>query len=69
MNHDTQVLTMAPGLDKLEIVPFRVAAYNDRKQAMDFFDPSNAGDFTFISGTKVIYTHTIATHTIANHTI
>ena len=44
---------MAPGLVQLEIVPFRVAAYNKLKQAMDFFDPEKKDDFLFISGTKM----------------
>ena len=44
---------MAPGLTQLEIVPFRVAAYNTKKQAMDFFDPEKKEDFLFISGTKM----------------
>lgn len=44
---------MAPGLTELEIVPFRVAAYNTKKKAMDFFDPANKEDFLFISGTKM----------------
>ena len=44
---------MAPGLTQLEIVPFRVAAYNKKKKAMDFFDPENQDDFLFISGTKM----------------
>lgn len=44
---------MAPGLNRLEIVPFRVAAYNKKKKAMDFFDPENKEDFLFISGTKM----------------
>lgn len=48
-----QVLTMAPGLTQLEIVPFRVAAYNKAKQAMDFYDPDHNDDFLFISGTKM----------------
>lgn len=42
---------MAPGLTQLEIVPFRVAAYNKVKKAMDFFDPEKKDDFIFISGT------------------
>lgn len=37
--HGAKVLTMAPGLITLEIVPFKVAAYNKAKQAMDFYDP------------------------------
>ena len=44
---------MAPGLGQLEIVPFRVAAYNQKKKAMDFFDPELKDDFLFISGTKM----------------
>ncbi|KAK3573229.1 hypothetical protein QTP86_015790, partial [Hemibagrus guttatus] len=42
--HGAKVLTMAPGLISLEIVPFRVAAYNKVKKAMDFYDPKkNSG--------------------------
>lgn len=37
--HGAKVLTMAPGLISLEIVPFRVAAYNKVKKAMDFYEP------------------------------
>ena len=44
---------MAPGLLQLEIVPFRVAAYNKVKKAMDFYDPEKKDDFQFISGTKM----------------
>jgi 3'-phosphoadenosine 5'-phosphosulfate synthase len=51
--HGAKVLTMAPGLTELEIVPFRVAAYNQKKKAMDFFDPEKKDDFIFISGTKM----------------
>lgn len=36
--HGSKVLTMAPGLTSVEIIPFRVAAYNKVKKAMDFFD-------------------------------
>jgi 3'-phosphoadenosine 5'-phosphosulfate synthase len=51
--HGAKVLTMAPGLTQLEIVPFRVAAYNAKKRAMDFYDPEKKDDFLFISGTKM----------------
>lgn len=51
--HGAKVLTMAPGLTQLEIVPFRVAAYNNKKRAMDFYDPEKKDDFLFISGTKM----------------
>ena len=44
---------MAPGLKQLEIVPFKVAAYNKRKQRMDFYDPENQEDYEFISGVCV----------------
>jgi 3'-phosphoadenosine 5'-phosphosulfate synthase len=52
-SHGAKVLTMAPGLTQLEIVPFRVAAYNNKKKAMDFYDPEKKDDFLFISGTKM----------------
>ena len=48
-----QVLQMAPGLTQLEIIPFRVAAYNKNKKTMDFYDPNRANDYNFISGTKM----------------
>eukprot|EP00794_Sanderia_malayensis_P016925 gene16925-18632_t len=51
--HGGKVLTMAPGLTHLEVIPFRVAAYNKEKSKMEFFDPSNKDDFEFISGTKM----------------
>ena len=43
---------MAPGLNSLEIVPFRVAAYNTKQHKMDFFDPEKKEDFLFISGQR-----------------
>eukprot|EP00049_Salpingoeca_infusionum_P017636 m.353831 g.353831 ORF g.353831 m.353831 type:complete len:608 (+) comp16840_c0_seq1:150-1973(+) len=52
-DHGREVLQMAPGLGDLEIIPFRVAAYNTKKGAMDFFDPTKAEDFLFISGSKM----------------
>uniref|UniRef100_A0A669C095 3'-phosphoadenosine 5'-phosphosulfate synthase 1 n=1 Tax=Oreochromis niloticus TaxID=8128 RepID=A0A669C095_ORENI len=51
--HGAKVLTMAPGLITLEIVPFKVAAYNKVKRAMDFYDPKNHQDYDFISGTRM----------------
>ncbi|NP_997727.1 bifunctional 3'-phosphoadenosine 5'-phosphosulfate synthase 2b isoform X1 [Danio rerio] len=51
--HGGKVLTMAPGLTSLEIIPFRVAAYNRVKRAMDFYDKERHGEFEFISGTKM----------------
>jgi len=55
-----QVLTMAPGLTQLEIVPFKVAAYNKKEQKMTFFDPSKKEDFEFISGKQT----TLIEHTV-----
>jgi len=43
---------MAPGLSQLEIVPFRVAAYNKVSKKMDFYDESRHDEFDFISGTR-----------------
>ncbi|XP_013792622.1 bifunctional 3'-phosphoadenosine 5'-phosphosulfate synthase 2-like, partial [Limulus polyphemus] len=51
--HGSKVLTMAPGLTQLEIIPFRVAAYDKIKNKMDFFEPERKDDFEFISGTKM----------------
>ncbi|XP_051959458.1 bifunctional 3'-phosphoadenosine 5'-phosphosulfate synthase 2-like [Xyrauchen texanus] len=51
--HGGKVLTMAPGLTSLEIIPFRVAAYNKDKKAMDFYDKERHDEFEFISGTKM----------------
>ena len=44
---------MAPGLGQLEVVPFKVAAYNTKSGEMDFYDPDNHADYQFISGTKM----------------
>lgn len=44
---------MSPGLRGLEVVPFRVAAYNNRTKSMEFYDPDQHEDFEFISGTKM----------------
>ncbi|MED6252310.1 Bifunctional 3'-phosphoadenosine 5'-phosphosulfate synthase 1 [Ataeniobius toweri] len=52
-SHGAKVLTMAPGLVSLEIVPFKVAAYNKVKGAMDFYEPKNHQDYDFISGTRM----------------
>lgn len=51
--HGARVLTMAPGLSDLEIIPFRVAAYDKTKKGMDFYDSTRHNDFNFISGTKM----------------
>ena len=44
---------MAPGLTELEIVPFRVAAYNIKKKCMDFYDDTRKHEYDFISGTRM----------------
>ena len=44
---------MAPGLTQLEIIPFRVAAYDKKNHCMAFFDPERKEDFDFISGTSM----------------
>jgi 3'-phosphoadenosine 5'-phosphosulfate synthase len=51
--HGKKVLSMAPGLEKLEILPFKVAAYDKTIGKMAFFEPSRVDDFLFISGTKM----------------
>ncbi|XP_045463404.1 bifunctional 3'-phosphoadenosine 5'-phosphosulfate synthase isoform X1 [Harmonia axyridis] len=53
VTHGGRVLKMAPGLNDLEIIPFRVAAYDTANRKMAFFDPSRKEDFEFISGTKM----------------
>ncbi|KAJ7980123.1 ATP sulfurylase [Quillaja saponaria] len=52
-DHGKKVLSIAPGLEKLNILPFRVAAYDTVEKKMEFFDPSRSQDFLFISGTKM----------------
>lgn len=52
-DHGKMVLSMAPGLERLNILPFRVAAYDKKLNKMAFFDPSRPDDFLFISGTKM----------------
>ncbi|CAO1395007.1 unnamed protein product [Diamesa hyperborea] len=51
--HGSRVLKMAPGLDNIEILPFRVAAYDKTVNQMAFFEPKRKEDFEFISGTKM----------------
>ncbi|CAM8927053.1 unnamed protein product [Rhodiola kirilowii] len=52
-DHGKKVLSMAPGLERLNVLPFKVAAYDKTQSKMAFFDPSRAEDFLFISGTKM----------------
>ncbi|XP_034480436.1 bifunctional 3'-phosphoadenosine 5'-phosphosulfate synthase isoform X2 [Drosophila innubila] len=51
--HGARVLKMAQGLDSMEILPFRVAAYDKTASRMAFFEPQRKDDFEFISGTKM----------------
>lgn len=53
VTHGGRVLKMAPGLQSLEIIPFRVAAYDMKNKKMSFFDPARKDDFDFISGTRM----------------
>ncbi|XP_037934115.1 bifunctional 3'-phosphoadenosine 5'-phosphosulfate synthase [Teleopsis dalmanni] len=51
--HGARVLKMAQGLDSMEILPFRVAAYDKTNLCMAFFEPQRKDEFEFISGTKM----------------
>ena len=51
--HGARVLTIARGLKNLEIIPFKVAAYDMKNKKMAFFDKNRAKDFDFISGTRM----------------
>uniref|UniRef100_A0A8D0HV99 3'-phosphoadenosine 5'-phosphosulfate synthase 2 n=1 Tax=Sphenodon punctatus TaxID=8508 RepID=A0A8D0HV99_SPHPU len=48
-----KVLSMAPGLSSVEIIPFKVAAYNKVQKAMAFYNPDRHNEFDFISGTRM----------------
>ena len=52
-SHGARVLQMAPGLENLKILPFKVSAYNKANKKMEYFDPSQAANFDFISGTRM----------------
>uniref|UniRef100_A0A915DGV3 Adenylyl-sulfate kinase n=1 Tax=Ditylenchus dipsaci TaxID=166011 RepID=A0A915DGV3_9BILA len=49
--HGQKVLSMAPGLKKLEIIPFRTAVYDKLNKKMAFRKESCQEDFLSISGT------------------
>ena len=51
--HGGSVLKMAPGLDGLKIIKFKVAAYDKKENKMAFFDEKRAEDFLHISGTQM----------------
>ena len=49
--HGGKVLAMAPGLaNKLQIMKYRVAAYDTQTKAMGFVESSRSQDFQHISG-------------------
>ncbi|KAL7076149.1 hypothetical protein ACQ4LE_004750 [Meloidogyne hapla] len=52
-SHGAKVLSMAPALPGLEIIPFQVAAYDKKSGCMAFFDENRSEDFQFISGTMI----------------
>ena len=61
-HHGRNVLSWAPGLEAIKIVPFQFAAYDSKKVsnrpgnplgAMNFYDASRADDFVKISGSKM----------------
>lgn len=51
--HGRKILKMTPGMTELEVIDFRVAAYDKSVGQMAFFDPKRKADFDFISGTKM----------------
>lgn len=53
-SHGRQVLKMAPGLSKFEIIPFRVASYNKTHGRMMFeTEDTDPNDIERISGTRM----------------
>lgn len=44
---------MAPGLNELEVVPFKVAAYNKKSNKMEYYDPTRKDKYEFISGKEL----------------
>lgn len=51
--HGARVLSMARGLQNLEIIPFKVAAYDKKNKKMSYFELERRQDFDFISGTRM----------------
>nr|XP_008361701.1 ATP sulfurylase 1, chloroplastic-like [Malus domestica] len=51
-DHGKKVLSMAPGLERLNILPFKLLLMIKLKAKWHFFYPSRPQDFLFISGTK-----------------
>eukprot|EP00932_Pfiesteria_piscicida_P007540 SRR837773.17671.p2 GENE.SRR837773.17671~~SRR837773.17671.p2 ORF type:complete len:388 (+),score=201.28 SRR837773.17671:120-1166(+) len=53
MWHGQQMLQMAPGLQKMQLLPFTFASYDKKAGKMAFFDPKRKEDFVSISGSKM----------------
>lgn len=53
MWHGQQMLLTAPGLQKMQLLPFTFASYDTKAGKMAFFDPARKADFVSISGTKM----------------
>lgn len=51
--HCLYIYALPTGLNHLEIIPFRVAAYDKKINQMAFFDETRRDDFDFISGTRM----------------
>lgn len=52
--HGCKILEMTPGLQSLNVIPFRVAALNKTKNQMEFLDEgSRKEDYEFISGSRM----------------
>lgn len=52
--HGAKILDKTPGLQCLNVIPFRVAALNKKENKMEFLEPdSNPDDFDLISGSKM----------------
>ncbi|CAF4867437.1 unnamed protein product [Rotaria sp. Silwood1] len=51
--HGAKVLTIAQGLNELQILPFKVAAYHRPSKMMTFYDPAKHDEFDLISGTRM----------------
>jgi 3'-phosphoadenosine 5'-phosphosulfate synthase len=52
-NHGRYVLTMSPGQDPMNILPFAPVSYDKRDHQMKAKDPSRLDDFIDISGSKM----------------
>jgi len=53
MWHGSTMLQQAPGLQKVQLLPFTFASYDQKAGKMAFFDPARKEDFVSISGSKM----------------